>query len=193
MGGRRLKPEEKALWRRVAETTDPIRRERVSERSRLEDRETSEASASPHHEKPAWEPRPFEIGQAANPTETTAAALRPSVRMDRKAFDRMRRGKLKPQARLDLHGMTLDRAHPALNGFIMRAHASGHRLVLVITGKGRSGIDAGPVPEQRGVLRRTVPRWLALPPLAQVVLQVTQAHARHGGEGAFYVYLRRQG
>ncbi|WP_332870131.1 Smr/MutS family protein [Roseovarius salinarum] len=113
--------------------------------------------------------------------------------MDRKAFDRMRRGKLKPQARLDLHGMTLDRAHPALNGFIMRAHASGHRLVLVITGKGRSGIDAGPVPEQRGVLRRTVPRWLALPPLAQVVLQVTQAHARHGGEGAFYVYLRRQG
>jgi DNA-nicking Smr family endonuclease len=111
--------------------------------------------------------------------------------MDRKAFDRLRRGKLKPEARLDLHGMTLDQARPALTRFLMSSHAQGRRLVLVITGKGKSADDAGPIPARRGLLRHNVPAWLQQPPLAQIVLQVTQAHLRHGGSGALYVYLRR--
>jgi DNA-nicking Smr family endonuclease len=36
-----------------------------------------------------------------------------------------------------------------------------------------------------------VPHWLEVPPLAQVVLQVVPAHISHGGEGAYYVYLKR--
>ena len=71
--------------------------------------------------------------------------------MDRKAFGKMKRGKLVPEGKIDLHGMTLNQAHPALVRFIMSAHAAGKRLVLVVTGKGRSGDHDGPIPERRGI------------------------------------------
>ena len=87
--------------------------------------------------------------------------------------------------------MRVDSAHPALVRFVMSAHASGKRLVLVITGKGKDRDEPGPMPVPRGVLRHQVPQWLSLPPLANVVLQVTPAHVSHGGGGAYYVYLRR--
>jgi DNA-nicking Smr family endonuclease len=112
--------------------------------------------------------------------------------MDRKTFGRMTRGKLKPEARIDLHGMTLDRAHGALTRFILSAHANGKRLVLVITGKGKDRDDAGPIPVRYGVLKHQVPHWLTTPPLSSAVLQVMPAHISHGGGGAYYVYLRRQ-
>lgn len=113
------------------------------------------------------------------------------VQMDEKAYRRMKRGKLRPEGKLDLHGMRVDTAHPALTRFILSAQASGKRLVLVVTGKGKDRDEPGPIPTPRGVLRHRVPQWLALPPLAQAVLQVTPAHISHGGEGAYYVYLRR--
>lgn len=113
------------------------------------------------------------------------------VQMDQKAFTRMKRGKLRPEGKLDLHGMRIDTAHPALLRFILSAQASGKRLVLVVTGKGKDRDDPGPIPTPRGVLRHQVPQWLALSPLAQAVLQITPAHISHGGTGAYYVYLRR--
>jgi DNA-nicking Smr family endonuclease len=116
---------------------------------------------------------------------------RAPVLMNQKTFTRMKRGKLKPEGRIDLHGMTLDRAHPALTQFIMAAHKNGKRLVLVITGKGKQRDEGGPIPVRHGVLRHQVPQWLAMPPLSSAVLQVTQAHISHGGGGAYYVYLRR--
>ncbi|MBZ0122809.1 MAG: Smr/MutS family protein, partial [Roseovarius sp.] len=121
--------------------------------------------------------------------ERVAAA---PLRMDQKAHARLRRGKLRPEARIDLHGMTLDRARPALIAFVLESHARERRLVLVITGKGKHGDDRGPIPMRPGALRHHVPVWLQAPPAAQVVLQVVQAHVRHGGEGAYYVYLRRR-
>ena len=114
-----------------------------------------------------------------------------TVAMDRKTFKNMQRGRLSPDARIDLHGMTLDRAHTALNRFVLSSHASGKRLLLVITGKGKNRDEGGPIPVRFGVLRHQVPEWLRLPPLGPLVLQVSQAHASHGGGGAFYVYLRR--
>lgn len=113
------------------------------------------------------------------------------VSMDRKRFRTMQRGKLKPDGRIDLHGMTLDRAHTALTRFILSAQASNKRLLLVITGKGKHRDEGGPIPVRYGVLRHQVPEWLRMPPLSTAVLQITQAHVSHGGEGAYYVYLRK--
>ena len=113
------------------------------------------------------------------------------LRMDHKTHRRMAQGKLAPEARLDLHGMTLAVAHPELIRFILSCHDNGHRLVLVITGKGKG--DHGPLPTRPGALRHQVPHWLHMPPLSGIVQQVTPAHYRHGGEGAYYVYLRRSG
>lgn len=194
---RKVTGEELELWRRVA-----ARAERLHPAPKPE-------AAAPllHKPKPVSavaveEPFRFDafhLGQTA-PGQPARHDLKPGladriggqpVQMDYKAFTRMKRGKLVPDARLDLHGMRLDRAHPALTRFILTAHAAGHRLVLVITGKGKRSQDDGPIPTPRGVLKHNVPQWLAMPPLSQVVLQVAQAHISHGGEGAYYVYLRR--
>lgn len=113
------------------------------------------------------------------------------LRMDHKKHRQMTRGKLSPEARLDLHGMTLNAAQPALIRFLLEAHSNGARLALVITGKGRAGGPDAPLPVRPGALRYNVPHWLHMPPLSAIVLQVTAAHQRHGGDGAYYVYLRR--
>ena len=111
--------------------------------------------------------------------------------MDHKTHKQMTRGKLRPEARLDLHGMTLAAAKAELTGFVLAAQAQGRRLVLVITGKGKGKGDHGPLPTRSGALRHEVPHWLHMAPVAQAVLQVVPAHVRHGGGGAYYVYLRR--
>ncbi|WP_431358188.1 Smr/MutS family protein [Thalassococcus arenae] len=112
--------------------------------------------------------------------------------MDAKAFGRLKRGKLVPEARIDLHGLTLDAAHSALIQFVLSAQSRGLRLVLVITGKGNREDPFDPVPQRRGALKRQAPLWLQQMPLAGAVLQVSEAHVRHGGSGAYYVYLRKR-
>jgi DNA-nicking Smr family endonuclease len=129
------------------------------------------------------------IDLVPNPIEALLAA---PLQMDAKTHGKMTRGKLTPEARIDLHGLTLSEAHPELIRFILNAQSDGARLVLVITGKGKHGQDIGPIPQRMGVLRHQVPQWLRQPPLGQAVLQVSEAHLKHGGSGAYYVYLRRR-
>ena len=193
--GRKLSAEEHALWDSVARQAVPLgpkcRPDPPPEAPAIPAKEPDDRSPVPGPRLPA-----FRVGEKASPPETlngraTDGAAAAAPRMDAKSFGRMRRGKLAPEARIDLHGMTLDEAHPALIGFILKSQAEGRRLVLVITGKGQR-TDAAPLyPRRRGILRQQVPQWLRLPPLAPLVLEVTPAHVRHGGEGAFYVYLRR--
>ena len=111
--------------------------------------------------------------------------------MDARTHRKMTQGKLRPEARLDLHGLTLSAAQPELFAFILSCHSAGLRLVLVITGKGKG--DHGPLPTRAGALRHEVPHWLHMAPVAAAVMQVVPAHFRHGGAGAYYVYLRRPG
>jgi len=120
------------------------------------------------------------------------ASEKPNHHMDRKNFDRLRKGKIKPDARLDLHGLTAAQAHSELTAFIHRSHAAGKRLALVITGKGNSTYEEeGIMPTRQGILRHSLPHWLNRPDLKPKILQITPAHAKHGGGGAYYVYLRR--
>ena len=98
-------------------------------------------------------------------------------------------------ARLDLHGMRQREAHGALKRFLLGCLSRGDRHVLVITGKGapgESGASTGHFSAQeRGVLRRLVPQWLAESDLRGLVVSYTAASARHGGDGALYVRLRK--
>lgn len=189
---RGLRDEERELWDRVAGTARPMRPRRPLLPSH---------EPAPKAKPPAARPTPteFHIGDLARP-QTAMHDLAPTieerlatqtVRMDRRAHRDLTRGKLAPEGRIDLHGMTLAEAHPELIRFVMNAHRSGKRLVLVITGKGKRVDDHGPVPQRVGVLRHQVPHWLTQPPLGTVVQQIAPAHLKHGGMGAYYVYLRR--
>ena len=195
-GPRGLRPEEAELWDTIARRTRPLK---PKSPAKIE-KPPPPVQPVIRAEQPPTPIEPFQLGSRSASGSTTAD-LAPTVRqaltsapvaMDRKAHKKLQRGKLKPEARIDLHGMTLSVAHPALIRFISESYAKERRLVLVITGKGKDRDPGGPIPVRPGVLRHQVPAWLAAPPLGSMVLQVTPAHLRHGGDGAIYVYLKRR-
>lgn len=116
-------------------------------------------------------------------------ALLPLAGIEKRMIKQVARGALSLDRRIDLHGMRQAEAHQALNAFIHQAHHEGARLVLVITGKG-GGVDARG--EERGVLRRLVPHWLADPLMRRLVIGFESAARGHGGDGALYVRIRRR-
>ena len=189
---RHLSADERELWDRVARQAAPLNpaRPKIALKPTTKPATSNQFASAP---LPA-----FDVGQTADHRRShdilpgiaerlTAAP----IQMDTKSFGKLKRGKLKPEGRIDLHGMTMAEAHPELVAFILNAQSAGKRLVLVITGKGKDRDDGGPIPTRHGVLRHQVPQWLALPPISQAILQVASAHLRHGGHGALYVYLRR--
>ncbi|MGQ3675036.1 Smr/MutS family protein [Xanthobacter sp. TB0139] len=194
---RELKAEERALWAHVVQHITPLHPR------------TETAPASPPAPPPAEQPSTPEppASQKAGPSSASRKrppappAPPPLTTLEPKARRRLGRG-AEVDARLDLHGLTQTAAHYRLRMFLMDAQASGHSVVLVITGKG--GGDrlaqeresarqmAAVFGEERGVLRRAVPHWLAAPDLRGVVLGFESAGRRHGGEGALYVRIRRR-
>lgn len=104
---------------------------------------------------------------------------------------KLERGEMAPTAKLDLHGLTESAAHGTLLTFLLAAHRRGDRLVLVVTGKGAKTQSDTLFERGRGVLRQMVPRWLEEAPMAAIIAEKRWAHRRHGGEGALYIYLRK--
>lgn len=186
---RRLTGEETALWSHVAAGFRPLGGHRAQQPAEVPE------PAAPQRDTvaPDRPPPNAPVGKVAAPPRMKAP-LSPAPRIDARLAARLARGKLVPEARLDLHGMTLAEAQPALIDFIARSRSAGRRLILVITGKGSpTGHDDGPMPPGRGVLRRQVPHWLQQAPLSPHVIETRAAHRRHGGDGALYVWLRRPG
>ena len=141
------------------------------------------------HNKPA--PRP----PSAKPKPATKKSPATTGGVDGRTAERLRRGTIAPDSKLDLHGLTESAAHRALGTFLQAAHRRGDRLVLVVTGNGARAADDpfGLEPRSRGVLKTMVPRWLAEPQFARLIADLRAAHLRHGGGGALYVYLRKTG
>ena len=118
------------------------------------------------------------------PAPVTATKRTQTSAPENSANDKkVRRGQQTISGRLDLHGFTQDAAWSALPTFLRTQQAQGSKCVIVITGKGAGG---------RGVLRENFLRWLEMPEAAGLVSGYAQAHPRHGGGGAWYVYLRRR-
>ena len=92
------------------------------------------------------------------------------------------RGQLKPEAELDLHGLTVDEASVKVGFFLRDAIYHGFHTILIITGKGLHSSD-GPV------LRRAMERLLDHQ--REQVIEWGIAPRRYGGDGALVVFLRQ--
>jgi DNA-nicking Smr family endonuclease len=189
---RDLTQEERALWKGVADSASPLLPNRpLAPIPPPAGRKTPEKPHPPT--LPPLVRKPVEPGRVTyDLAPDPLAPGRAGLQMDRRRYEKLRRGRIAPEARLDLHGMTSDHAHAALISFIGSAHAQGLRLVLVITGKGRPSDHWAAGSQGHGILRHSLPHWLNAPPVKGRILEVSSAHRRHGGGGAFYVYLRRQ-
>jgi len=191
---RSLSDEEQKLWDLVRQSTEPLHTAHFSSLPAPTVKPPKIKTPRPLRKikptGPGKEAR-LRLDLAEDPMQPLSRA--PQV-LDRRTHDRLRKGKTTPEARIDLHGMTAAQAHAALRGFIHKSHGRGLRLVLVITGKGNTRREEiGIMPTRSGVLRHALPQWLAAPDLSPLVLQISSAHIRHGGGGAYYVYLKRKG
>lgn len=192
---RKLSTEEKSLWRKVARSVRPLNAERFR-KLQEEGAEDQPAATKPTKNKPAKEKRGSSLSSRPVPTVRAKVKPRP-VPVNRGGEKKMRRGGATIDARIDLHGMYQTQALAVLTRFLVEGATRGHRTVLVITGKGTQLEKTGHMlaPWERrdapGVLKRKLPEWLGYPQLSQLVSGYAPAHAKHGGEGAFYVTLRR--
>ena len=189
MKGKKLSSEDLKLWDKVTGSTKPLDKKKPVVHDTPPKKNKLRSVIKPQRVSPKIKT----LSHSANEPFQKKVILENSqkVKMDMKAFTKLKKGKLEPEDTLDLHGMTLETAFPALSSFISRAHSTQKRLVLVITGKGKNTDPGYAVPQRNGVLRSQVPIWLKEPRLSSLVLQIERAHHRHGGLGAFYIYLRR--
>ena len=177
---RQVSDEEQALWQAITRSVVPLKRRRKHAAP-------TKVPAAPKLKSPPRLPAAsmpaVAIVQKPAPKPTSKEpALAP---IDRRSKQKLARGTQAIDARIDLHGRTQDEAHVVLLRFLHRAQANGAKTVLVITGKGGRS-DSG-----RGVLKRQVPMWLALPEFRALVVGFADAAIGHGGEGALYVRVRR--
>lgn len=175
---RDLDEEERALWRKVADSVTAYARPPLPSQEPQAKPERPKAKtvlgASRAIARPAPKPQP-----QPRPAEPRRHGEAPSV--DRRTATRLKRGKLRPQAELDLHGHTRETGRLAAIRFIEGARARGLRCVRIVTGKGGEG-----------VLRRALPGWLSEAPLADIVLMFDHAPQSEGGLGAVHVLIRRK-
>jgi DNA-nicking Smr family endonuclease len=189
---RTLSAEERALWRQVTETIEPLERRARRRRKEVLAAEPPPADSTSPAE-PAIASPTSPPGAPAPPKRRAPPAappLTPLAPIDRHERRRLARGTRAIDSRIDLHGLRQSEAHQVLRGFLAEAQRRNFSIVLVITGKGAEG-PPGLMGEERGVLRRVVPQWLRLPDLRPLVVGFEEAHAGHGGAGALYVRLRR--
>lgn len=184
-GGDDLSEDDRRLWWRVSQTIEPLPGRTHPEAPKHidgagVDYNDPALKAPKRSTMPVGSPRPA----APRPKTVTPGD---TADMDRRLAQRFRRGQLSIDAQYDLHGMRQHEAHEALNGFLAQAQGRGCRCILVITGKGQRA----PLEERTGILKAQLPRWLNEASNRGRVLAVTTAQPKHGGEGAFYVLLKK--
>jgi len=170
---RGLSAEDRAAWAAVARTITPLPGKALAE---------PEAPAAPP--SVTVTPPPQKAAPPAPPPRRPPPELNVGVQpdgLDAKRWRDLRRGTLRPERKLDLHGMTAERAHSAVRTFLRAAQMDGARVVCIVTGKGSSA--------EGGVLRRELPHWLNAPDLRPVILGA--AHPHRANAGAVHLLLRR--
>ncbi len=163
--------EDDVLWAQILKTVTP-----------LKNRKAGPAPVPVQHRKTALRPSPQKTALSAAPRPGPRRPARSPAPVERVRDRRVRTGRVSLDGRVDLHGLGHDRAQELLLQHLHRQHMRGARTILVITGRG-----AG----DQGVLRTSLVRWLNGSMFRTLVWGYAQAHPRHGGRGAWYVFLRR--
>lgn len=183
-----LSEDEKKIWEKIAKTVQRTLPDGEPETESFENLLENETSAplkkmSRMITKGTEDKRQIKAGHAGD------------SEMDRKTLVALKRGNIRPERTIDLHGLSQEQAHSLIIQHILIAYERGQRCLLVITGKGRrtsGGIFSHPAMSGDGVLKSKLPLWLNMEPVKSCVLKHVHAHAKDGGSGAFYVYLRRK-
>ena len=99
-----------------------------------------------------------------------------------KSFPKLiKKGLLKVDSVMDLHGYRLNDARIAFKKFIIMSYNHKHKNILVITGKGK---------DNSGVLKKELPSWLSEKEISKYTVSHMSAPKKLGGEGAVLIRLK---
>lgn len=179
-----LSAEDRRLWARVSGSVTPAR---VRKALRIAAEAPAAVEVKSVRTPPLRSSPPTPIAKSSSRVPTPPVA--PAAHGVPEALEPRRQRRLSRErdpieASIDLHGFGRFEAEDRLRAFLNGAQARGLRAVLVVTGQGRRG---------GGVIRASIQEWLQAHALRGVVSGFAPAHRRHGGDGAFYVTLRRRG
>jgi DNA-nicking Smr family endonuclease len=170
---------EPSLWQRISHTLIPLRVKKKNPSARMRthifiDRPGSELGLS-HN--------PVRKNYPSQDTEGYFLEKGDITGTNRRTAENLKQGNITIEARLDLHGITSDKAKQLLEEFILLCHQQQKRYVLVITGKGMRG---------EGIIFREAPHWLNQPAIKRCIASYTPAHPKDGGVGALYILLKKR-
>lgn len=157
---------EEELWQEVKKTIDKkiLNKKIIADKDVIFDLEKMPTANS---SKLGWQKHDIEINTS----------------IEYRVKKRLRRGHEEIEATIDLHGMTLNAAEQAVIKFIESAYISSKKYLLVITGKGRE--------DKEQTIRNSLPSFLQNPKIKNYIISYEISARHHGGEGAFYIVLRK--
>ena len=177
MKRRNLTMDEAQLWRHVTRNDTPL----TDGEWRMADDEYKKPVIQKHIPYPEYS---YPSSVLCHPSSVIQGDY---ANIDRNTATRFRKGDYQIDATLDLHGMTREKAYKFLMQFLHMHYGFGSRCLLVITGKGSK--DAA---SPRGVLRGLLPQWIDDVSIKHMILAFDSAKPKHGGEGAYYILLKRK-
>lgn len=167
-----------AVWELVTKDVTPIKRSQTSSKK-----------------------KPVKTEKTKKQEKNTPAPVAPppspvpkSKELDKRSLQRLQKGQMQIEGRLDLHGHNQDSARRVFTAFIQQAYMAQKRCLLVITGHGKrqkQNEEEGIWAVKSGILRQRVQEWSGEGALSDIILKIIPAQPKDGGEGAFYVYLRK--
>tara|TARA_B100001250_G_C19756112_1_gene770174 strand:+ start:843 stop:1388 length:546 start_codon:yes stop_codon:yes gene_type:complete len=98
--------------------------------------------------------------------------------------------------KIDFHGKTLLDSETLFSNTIINCYNNGLRCLLFVTGKGlfkKKSLEDSDKPRlYHGVIRSALITWVRSKKFSQYILSYEPASIEHGGDGAFYIYLRKK-
>ncbi|KAA6405639.1 hypothetical protein DPQ22_03775 [Candidatus Tokpelaia sp.] len=178
---------DREIWAQVARNVRPLRRQSPPGKTALSHKgktvpvTTGSTAVMPPPGRPAGKM----LRRRGEPALKSSAGAKGLLRgFERNLYRRLAQGRQAVDAKIDLHGYTQAQAYKALLHFVQQMQRCRFRHILIITGKGKTC-------QNGGILQKQVPHWLVTAPFRLYIAAIEQAAGRHGGEGAFYVRLRR--
>lgn len=194
-----LDPQEQALWDQVIATVKPMHPQqnkpvargtpvaKVEREILSKNKNSAGGSARPTPSKEVRQnsaPRPADLARGQQAAKAAAQG-----NLDSHWDRRFKKGAIRPDVSIDLHGTGLAGAYQRLDAALEQAVHQHLRVILLVTGKPRAHDRASG--QGRGAIATVVRDWLSASRHASRIAAIRNAHPRHGGSGALYIILKR--
>ena len=114
-----------------------------------------------------------------------------SFSLNKKTFKKIKKNIIHPEKTIDLHGKSQAEARRMIFEFIINCYRNNNKFLLIITGKGsKIENERFYFENKNGILKRNFPKWINEEPISKYIISFSSAYRFHGGDGAFYVFLK---